>query len=183
MGQEPACQQFLRKQGWMLFCLALLLVGFDQDTPLSHSKKLLDSEFSQNKWDIHQTMDITSQQMTADFQAHKITFIGNVEVKQADLKLTADKVVSLFGENAQDIQEIIAEGDVRVQKGEKIATGQKAIYQKQKDIILVDGDPKLKQGNSFVQGDRIIIHLGQNQMEVQGRVKAAFQIPEEDKTK
>lgn len=177
MDRKALCLEPPRR-GYRAVCIiAISLVGFTGVNPPARSRGVIDSELSQGKWDIHQTVDITSQEMTANFQGHTITFTGDVEVRQADLRLNADTIVAIFGDNAQDIKEITAEGNVRVQKGEKTAIGRKAIYKKQDGIIIIEGDPKLEQGTSFVQGQRIVIHLDQDQMEVQGRVKAEFQIP------
>jgi lipopolysaccharide export system protein LptA len=170
---------YARKGGVVLFVL-LVAAGASsgQETPVERSGKQLPERLSRERWDPQASIDITSEQMSADFDAHTITFTGNVEVRQADVTLTADKIVSVFGQTAQEIKTIVAEGNVRVQKGEKVATGDKAVYSREDGTITVDGNPRLTQGNDYLQGERIILFLERNQMEVQGRVKAAFQMPQ-----
>ncbi len=160
-----------------LALLTLILMGSRPEGPLSRSQDLLGSQFGKDSWDMHRPVDISSQKMTADFQGHTITFSGNVVVTQADLRMWADTIVAVIGQNAQDIRKITAEGNVRVQKGAKIATGQKATYEKETSVVVVEGNPRLEQGASFVRGDKITLYLGQDQMDIQGGVKAEFQIP------
>lgn len=167
------------RQGVVVLSILLVAVrgSSGQETRFERSERQVREQLSGERWDPQESIDIASEQMTADFDAHSITFTGNVEVRQADVTLTADTIVAFFGQTAQEIKTIVAEGHVRVQKGEKVATGDKAVYSRKEGTITVEGNPKLTQGNDYLQGERIILFLERNQMEVQGRVKAAFQMP------
>ncbi len=163
----------------VLLVMGIAAVASSLQRAYGWSEKGIEERFFSQKWDRHDKIDITSDQMTAEFETHTITFIGNVEARQADLLLTANKIVSVFGQEAQEIKKIVAEGNVRVQKGEKVATGEKAVYVKEEATITIEGNPRLMQGNDVVQGERIVVYLDKNQMEIHGRVKAEFQAIEQ----
>ncbi len=126
------------------------------------------------RWNRNAPVDIQSEEMTVDFDRRRIAFKGEVKVLQADFSLTASEVTAVFGESADDIQKIVAVGDVKIQKGNKTAWGEKATYSREDATILLTGNPVLKQGRNFIKGEEILVRLDEDRMEVRGDVKAEF---------
>lgn len=134
----------------------------------------LEKELGRDAGHLKEPVDITAERLHVDLDSHRIQFAGSVRIRQGDLHVTAREVQAVYGDDVNDIVELSARGDVTVQKGDKLAFGQEAVYDRKEATILLTGEPYLKQGENFIRGDRILVRLEQEQMEVQGDVKAEF---------
>jgi lipopolysaccharide export system protein LptA len=108
-----------------------------------------------------QPLRITSQQLEADNKNRIITFRGKVEARQGDLTIWADLAQVFYEkkEEGNEIREIVATGNVKVQEGDRLATGQKAVFVNGEQKIILTGEPKVWQGKDMVSGERIIVFL------------------------
>ncbi len=166
---------------WLAETLLLLLAmgaaplwGFEGNELAPLGEESLGKSLQRGDWNRNAPVDIHSEEMTVDFERHKIVFKGDVKVLQADFSLTAGEVTAVFGESADDIKKIIAAGDVKIQKGDKMAWGEQAVYDRGSATILLTGTPVLKQGRSFIKGEEIRFSLDEDRMEVKGSVEAEF---------
>jgi lipopolysaccharide export system protein LptA len=135
---------------------------------------LLGKSLQEEDWNRNAPVDIHSEEMTVDFEKRRIVFKGDVKVLQSDFSLTAGEVTAVFGESADDIKKIIAADDVKIQKADKMAWGQEAVYDREGATILLTGAPVLKQGRNFIKGEEIHFSLDDDRMEVKGSVEAEF---------
>ena len=126
------------------------------------------------EWNRNAPVDIHSEQMTVDFERHRIVFKGDVQVLQSDFSLKAGEVTAVFGASADDIKKIIASDHVQIQKADKMAWGEQAVYDRGSATILLSGNAVLKQGRNFIKGEEIHFSLDEDRMEVKGRVEAEF---------
>ena len=176
----------MRMKNWMVCVLIVFGMLFliqpckaeDLDAPFAISRKSLESSFQPGQWDRSAPVDIQSKQMTVDFDAHRIVFLGDVKVTQADFSLAAREVTAIFGDNAEDIKRIIAKGDVAIQKSDKMAWGSEAVYNRDQATLLLRGHPTLKQGQNYIKGEEIRVYLDEERMDIKGDVKAEFRIQE-----
>ena len=140
--------------------------------PLSEGS--LGKSLQKDNWNRNAPVDIHSEEMTVDFEKNKIAFKGDVRVLQSDFSLAAGEVTAIFGESAEDIKKIIATGDVKIRKGDKMAWGERAVYDREDATILLTGTPVLKQGRNYIRGEEIQFSLHEERMEVKGSVEAEF---------
>ncbi len=138
------------------------------------TREALEKELGRDAGHLKEPVDITAEKLHVDLDSHTIQFAGSVRIRQGDLQMTAREVRAVYGDDVNDIVELAARGDVTVQKGDKMAFGQEAVYDRREATILLTGEPYLKQGENSIRGDRILVRLEQEQMEVQGDVKAEF---------
>jgi lipopolysaccharide export system protein LptA len=79
---------------------------------------------------------------------------------------------------ADKIKEVIAEGHVRIQRGDRVAEGQRAVFDQAKQTIVLSDKAVLHEGANQVTGDRIIVYLQEQRSVVEGgsnsRVSAVF---------
>jgi lipopolysaccharide export system protein LptA len=150
------------------------LWGVEESEFASIGEETLGRSLQQEEWDRNAPVDIHSEEMTVDFERHQIVFKGDVKVMQSDFSLTAGEVTAVFGESAEDITKIIAANDVKIQKADKMAWGEQAVYDREGATILLTGTPVLKQGRNFVKGKEILFSLEKDRMEVKGSVEAEF---------
>jgi lipopolysaccharide export system protein LptA len=65
------------------------------------------------------------------------------------------------------IDRIVAQGSVRFVQGDRVATGQTATYYKDRDEVVLVGNPQLWQNENNLKGERIIFNLKDNKMRVE----------------
>ncbi len=123
-------------------------------------------------------LDISSRQLEADDAAKTVTFIGDVEARQADLIIYAGRLTVHYLGDSRQVERIDAEQDVRIVQGSRVATGQRAVYLSAKGEVLLTGNPRINDGSDFVSGDSITVYLNDKRSVVdskgKGRVKATF---------
>ncbi len=111
-----------------------------------------------------QPLRVTSQQLEADNKNQVIIFTGKVVAKQGEVTLFAD-VAHVYYEKKEDgneVREIVATGNVKVQQEDRLATGQKAVFTNADQKIVLTGQPKVWRGKDLVSGEKIIVFLDED---------------------
>lgn len=140
---------------------------------------------------------ITSDQLTYVAEKQRIVFEKNVHVERPDFKLWADRLTVLLkppkegqaktdtakgglpeGMAAGDVDKIIAERNVRMESQGRTGTSDKATYTMDNGVLLMEGNPRLTDGDNTVTGETIRYFTEENRSEVKGgskkRVEAVF---------
>jgi len=121
---------------------------------------------------------VTSDSLTADGNKNFVTFIGSVVAKQADMVIYADQLMVYYASESKSMDRAEADGNVRVLRGEQVATADHAVYESRTETIFLSGNPKVRQGESFLVGAEITIYLRERRSVVHaadgGRVNAVF---------
>jgi lipopolysaccharide export system protein LptA len=81
-----------------------------------------------------------------------------------------------FGGRTQ-LRKVEATGHVRIDQGDRWATGGRADFDQEKRILVLSEDPVLHDGPNQIVGDRVIVYLDENRSVVEGgdkRVKAVL---------
>jgi len=117
-----------------------------------------------------QPLRITSQQLEADNKNMVIIFRGNVVAKQGEMTIYADVAQVYYdkSEDGNEVREIVATGNVKIQEGDRLATGQKAVFVNPEQKIILTGQPKVWQGKDMVRGEKIIVLLGEDKSFIEG---------------
>lgn len=68
----------------------------------------------------------------------------------------------------EKILRIEAQGKVRMVQGDRVATGDKAIYYTQEEKIVLLGNPQLWRGDNSLKGQEIVLYLKDNRAVVEG---------------
>jgi lipopolysaccharide export system protein LptA len=110
---------------------------------------------------LQQPLRITAQELEADNKNRVITFRGKVEARQGGLIIRADTAQVFYEkkEEGNEIREVVASGNVKVQEGDRLATAQKAVFANREQKITLTGQPKIWQGKNMVSGERIVVLL------------------------
>jgi lipopolysaccharide export system protein LptA len=144
--------------------VAPLLAAPPTGTPLTGSKE---------------PIEITSDRLDADDNARIMMFIGNAVAKQGDATIFADRLTVRYAEQGGDVDRVVAEGNVRIVQGERLATSQRADFFRDQERILLTGDPQVTEKGSTVKGHQITLFMKERRAVVQasqsGRVNAVFQ--------
>ena len=127
-----------------------------------------------------QPVNITSDRMVADNRNRTVNFLGNVVAKREDMIIFSDQISAVYTEDGK-IEKIISRGNVKINQTDRTATCQEATFFQLRQQIVMTGKPKVWQGKNIITGDKIIIFVKEDRVEVesdkqgggkQGRVNA-----------
>ena len=134
---------------------------------------------------------ISAARLEADQKEGVIIFSGQVKAIYSDSTLYADQLrvhfkpkpeqpkgaakpsqekadPSPLGDlGAEKIDRIVAKGNVRMVQEDRVATGDEAIYYKDRDEVVLRGNPQLWRAENTLKGERIIFNLTTNKVLVE----------------
>lgn len=134
---------------------------------------------------------ISAAQLEADQDQRRIVFSGQVKAEYGDSVLYTDKLLVFYepekdkqpaassGQSGREtspwgelgggkLDRLEALGKVRFVQGDRVATGDKAVYTRSRDEIVLMGRPQVWRGENHLKGARIIFHLGSKRVRVEG---------------
>ena len=118
---------------------------------------LLNNSFSQET----KSIEIIADEMEWNKQKNEAIALGNAKATKGNTVIIANKIIATLTDTSKD-QQIIkleATGKVKFTRKEEIATGKKAIYDLEKDIIVIEGNVSLKKNENVMVGESLIINL------------------------
>ncbi|MBI5749136.1 MAG: lipopolysaccharide transport periplasmic protein LptA [Nitrospinae bacterium] len=127
---------------------------------------------------------ITSSRMETQNGKNVVSFMENVVAKKGDMTIYANRLDVYSDKNKKKLIKIIAEGDVRIEKGLKTATGATAEYYDEEQKLILRGNPKLKEKDNLIEGSEIIYYIKEENVTVHGDEKKKVEVtlfPEEKK--
>jgi lipopolysaccharide export system protein LptA len=98
---------------------------------------------------------ITSDMFSADNKANTAVFEGNVAAQTGDMTLHSDKMTVRYSEEGR-VEEIEAEGKVRLVKGTRVITSGRAVYEEEGRKITFTEDPRAVEGENVITGSKMI---------------------------
>jgi len=121
---------------------------------------------------------IEAKTLEFEYRTGNLTYRGEVKVTQADIALSSDSLlVRLDTEKVGKPKEIVAEGNVRVVNGERVATGGRAVFDQATQTITLSQDAVLRDGPNEVAGEKVVVFLEEQRSIVEGghdRVRAVL---------
>ena len=126
------------------------------DKPLVKSK--------QNKTEKKKVDDdliITSKHLNYDHVNRQAIFTRDVKAINGDTTMTADKMICYFDEK-NDPYLVIAEGNVKIMRGDQLGKSQKAVYKITEEIIILRQEPELFDGNNTIKARIITFYEAKN---------------------
>jgi lipopolysaccharide export system protein LptA len=166
--------------GFAVILLAGLIVGPVRGASMDDGKsKTDDSAFEFNK---KEPIYITSDWMEVDQKKNTITYKGRVVTIQSEMTMRSETLTAVYDPEMKQMKQIIAEGNVNAVQGNRMATGDKAIFDEKAKTVTLTGNPVMRQGNSQVTGSRIIYYIEQDRAIAEGKDSVRVQVtifPEE----
>jgi lipopolysaccharide export system protein LptA len=121
---------------------------------------------------------IDADRMEFDYRTMVLTYRGTVTVTQADMTLRSETLrVTLDGENPDKPREVVAEGNVQIDKGARRATGGRAVFDNAARTVTLSEQARLQDGPNEVAGERVVVYLDEERSVVEGgqeRVRAVL---------
>ena len=103
-----------------------------------------------------------------------VVFTGHVKATRGDLTIHSDKLEVFYEKRKQGggtkkaVKKIVATGHVRIIQGERVGTGEQAIYDKPAEKITITGAAQVLEGPNRVSGERIIFFINEDRSVVEG---------------
>jgi len=124
-----------------------------------------------------ETITITSDRMELDQKKNTVIYMGNVVTVRGNVTMKSDTLTATYNPEMKRLTEVVAEGNLEVTQGNRIATGAKAVFNSENNSVVLTGNPVIRHGNSQVSGSRIILFINEERGVVEGgsqRVKAVI---------
>jgi lipopolysaccharide export system protein LptA len=125
--------------------------------------------------DKNQPIQIVSDRMDAYNEKRMVVFSGNAVATQGARTIRADRLTLYYKENKKtdgrpavevegtgDLERVEAKGRVTITEGERIATGDDAVFEQDIQKITMTGSAVLREGANIVRGDRVVVFLDEN---------------------
>jgi lipopolysaccharide export system protein LptA len=166
--------------GVSLFFLFLsastVLASGDAVTPAKEETKLKGgTAFEFNK---KEPIYITADWMEVDQNKNTITYKGRVVTIQGDMTVRSETLTADYNPDMKQIKQIVAEGKVNATQGDRVATGEKVVFDDQTKTVTLTGNPIMRQGNSQISGSKVIYFVENDRAVVEGdgkvRVRATI---------
>lgn len=120
--------------------------------------------------DSNAPVDFAADRIEVQDRADRVVVSGNVQVTQADMKLTASRMTVAYRRaGGVEINRMDAMGGVVVTRAGETARGDTAIYDLDRRLITMVGNVELVQGGNRLRGGRLLIDLANGRSTVDGR--------------
>lgn len=122
---------------------------------------------------------VTADTFTVDQGKSEATFVGNVVVTREDLTVWASKVLVTFGAGGlENIEQIVATGNVRLKTSDQDATGDRATFDPNSQILYLTGNVTVVNASGTLSGPELVVNLAEKtttfSAKGKGRVTGVF---------
>ena len=137
----------------------------------------------------NQPVNYAADRIELQDRQNRVVLSGDVVIQQGDLRLTAARTTVAYSDSGTlRIQRIDATGGVTVTRGNERASGNAAVYDFNRRVIVVSGNVALRRGSDTLDGGRLVIDLNSGLSSVDGagaqsgsgRVSGTFAVPDGD---
>ncbi|MGH7795456.1 MAG: lipopolysaccharide transport periplasmic protein LptA [Candidatus Binatia bacterium] len=118
---------------------------------------------------------ITADWMEVDQKKNTITYKGRVVTIQNDMTMRSVTLTAYYDPEMKQMKRIVAEGKVNATQGNRVATGDKAVFDDQAKTVTLTGSPVMRQGNSQVSGVKVVYYIEQDRAIAEGDGKVRVQ--------
>lgn len=107
-------------------------------------------------------VEVTADTFTVDQAKSEALFSGNVVVRRSDLTVWADRVLVTFGEGGlENIRHIVATGRVRLKTSDQDATGDRATFDPNSQVLHLTGNVTVVSAAGTLNGPELVVNLAE----------------------
>ncbi len=122
-----------------------------------------------------QPIQIVSDRLEAYSEKKMVVFSGNAVATQGDKSIHSERIILYYrkgapdnpdqagklGQTAGDLERVEAKGGVRVVQGDRIVTGEEAVFYEDQQKVVMTGNAVMLDGANVVRGQKIIVFLNE----------------------
>lgn len=150
-----------RRHWWWVFGPALLAgIAF---VNLVEAADAIPEQAAQNDM-----VQVTADRMVSDSRSDQVVFTGNVEARRSGLYVKADRLEVKQDRTTKKMAQMVAIGNVFIQRGEQSATAERATFFETEQKAVLTGNPHAVEGSTEVWGDEMVFLLAEGNMIVTG---------------
>lgn len=169
------------KKGLVLVILIALVLSFNIYLSMGFDNSSVPQKGDKFELkDNGQPIVINSDHLEGDNKKNVVKFTGNVVAKRGDLTIRSKSISVIYDKTNKKVMEIVADGDVRINQGNKKARGEKAVFMNSPDKIILTGNPRVWEGDNIIKGEKITLFLAEDRGVVEGnkntRVNATIRL-------
>lgn len=156
-------------------CLCFLALPFPAEALKKNQSKVL--EMLGGSEDNRGPVAIESDEARFDKKAGIVLYSGHVVIKHGKMRITSERLKGFLDKQQKEIDYLIAEGDVKVVKGDRTVEAKKAIFYRgpaNKERLELEGDTVIYMQNKSISADKMTYYLASDRFEAEGRVRAVF---------
>jgi lipopolysaccharide export system protein LptA len=171
--------------------LCLIIIGWGLFFPCA-APVVQGAEFTRKSPADNHPIEISADRLEANDAKKVVLFSGNAVATQGDRVIKAEKIFLYYKKEERDpgreglrdigktgdLEKMEAKGHVSVSQGDRLVTGDQAVYYQESQKIVMTGSAVMQQGNNIVRGDKIEVFLNENRGVVEAsenrRVKATI---------
>jgi lipopolysaccharide export system protein LptA len=120
-------------------------------------------------------IQIVSDRLDAYHEKRMVVFSGNAVATQGARTIRSDRLTLYYkedqkraGESTREVEgtgnleRVEAKGHVTITEGNRIVTGEEALFEQDAQKITMTGGAVMREGANIIRGDRIIVFLNEN---------------------
>lgn len=108
---------------------------------------------------------VKADHLQADNKGKKAIFTGRVVSRQEEITIYSDRLEIFYGDTSDEVDKIIAIGNVRILQTNRVGTGGHAVYENKLGKITLTINPKVTQNNDSITG-KIITYFIDEELSV-----------------
>lgn len=129
-----------------------------------------DLNFSSNRGPIN----IQADSLSLDYKKNSVTFNGHVHAAQAGGELYSDRLQLKYGKDFHQVEEMVADGNVRMTRGTQWATSEHAVLNEKNHTVVLTGNPVVHNADDRIAGKKITVYLQTGKSVVEGAKAVIF---------
>jgi lipopolysaccharide transport protein LptA len=128
-------------------------------------------------WDSGKPLSIRSDELeyVQAEGSRRLLFRNNVRVEQDGLTITSERLEAIYPPKGNQPNRLVAEGDVRLAKGDRVARCARATYDRTNEVLTCEGAAEVQEGQSRLSGDVIEIDLAADRLRVRGAAAVSLE--------
>ena len=128
------------------------------------------------KTEEEQPIQIVSDRLDAYNEKRMVVFSGNAVATRGDTTIRSERLLLYYKnglaasekagsreiDKRRDLEKVEAKGNVTVTQGDRIVTGDDAVFYQDTHKIVITGNTVLQEGRNIIQGEKVVIFLDEN---------------------
>ena len=117
-------------------------------------------------------IEIESEELSYKPEKNEVAYQGNCILKVKDIQMQAQILSVLLDEIQGTVTGISAEGEVKVIQNKSEGQGEKAFFNVEEEIFILEGHPELIDENrGRIEGDKLTFHMADGKITVENKGK------------